>query len=88
MKAHELQVELTERERAEARIRSSLAKKDVLLQEVHHRVKNNLQIVSSLLKLQASQLNDTKGGMLKDSRYREARNGARPRTAVPERKSG
>ncbi len=71
VRARELQVELTERERAEARIRSSLAEKDVLLQEVHHRVKNNLQIVSSLLELQSSQLQDTAAkAMLKDSRYR------------------
>ncbi|MDX2215888.1 MAG: response regulator [Oculatellaceae cyanobacterium bins.114] len=39
-------------------IRLALAEKDILLQEVHHRVKNNLQVVSSILKLQASCITD------------------------------
>ncbi|MBD2461912.1 response regulator [Oscillatoria sp. FACHB-1407] len=39
-------------------IRLALAEKDILLQEVHHRVKNNLQVVSSILKLQAARITD------------------------------
>jgi two-component sensor histidine kinase len=42
----------------EDRLRASLQERDVLLRETHHRVKNNLQIVSSLLDIQAMQTED------------------------------
>lgn len=81
--------DITERKRAEIALRVALEEKTALLKEVHHRVKNNLQIVTSLLNLQAGQiqnpialaaLQDTQGrirsmALLHESLYHDSRGG-------------
>lgn len=63
--------EVHQRSAAEERLKASLLEKDVLIKEIHHRVKNNLQIIVSLLYLQAQQTNDVKSvNALVDSQTR------------------
>jgi PAS domain S-box-containing protein len=51
-------MDVTDRKKATEKIKAALKEKEILLQELHHRVKNNMQVISGLIELQSQQLHD------------------------------
>jgi PAS domain S-box-containing protein len=63
--------DVTQQKQASQRLSASLNQKEVLLREVYHRVKNNLQVISSLLNLQSVSINDPEMlGLLRETQDR------------------
>ncbi|WP_051249777.1 sensor histidine kinase [Maridesulfovibrio zosterae] len=66
-----LSEEITARKNSEKLVRASLAEKEVMLKEIHHRVKNNLQVISSLLSLQSGYTEDIEASnLLRECQHR------------------
>ena len=64
-------IDISHRKEEEERVRAALKEKDILLGEIHHRVKNNLQIIYSLLGLQSARIDDPAAQeLLRDSQNR------------------
>jgi PAS domain S-box-containing protein len=64
-------IDISDRKRAVEEIKASLKEKEVLLSEIHHRVKNNMQVISSLLKIQSDKIKDKEyADMFKESQDR------------------
>lgn len=62
-------MDISDRKKSEEQLQRSLEEKEILLREVHHRVKNNMQVISGLIELQSAQITDTETQRLLQESY-------------------
>jgi PAS domain S-box-containing protein len=79
--AAEFNIDITEHKKSQENMTAALKEKEVLLREVHHRVKNNLQVISSLLNLQSGYITDQRSREL----FKECQTRVRSMSLIHER---